>query len=112
MMISLFGSNTKLLLAPLLLLGFATYANAQQGYASPAAAADALAAAAKGDDQNAMLGVLGSGAKDIVSSGDDIEDAAARQRFLGAYDEKQLVVDGGDKKAVVTLGNEDYPFPL
>jgi len=111
-MISIFGLNTKLLLAPLLLLGFATYANAQQGYASPAAAADALAAAAKGGDQNAMLGVLGSGAKDIVSSGDDVEDASARQRFLGAYDEKHIVVDEGGKKAVVIVGKDDYPFPI
>ena len=56
--------------------------------------------------------MLGPGSTEIVSSGDPVADAAARQRVLAAYDAKhQVVMEGADKAALV-IGNEDWPFPI
>jgi hypothetical protein len=102
----------SLLLAAMLSACLAGAASAQQDYATAAAAADALAAAVKSGDQKALLVVLGRDGRDIVSSGDEVADAAARQRFTEAYDAKHSVAPEGDKKAVMILGPGDYPFPI
>jgi len=101
-----------LLAAALSAACLATPASAQQDYASPAAAADALAAAVKGGDQKTLLAVLGRNAGDIVSSGDDIADADGRQRFAAAYDAKHAIAAEGDQKAVVVIGEREFPFPI
>ena len=87
-------------------------ANAQQAFKTPEEAAEALASAARTGDRNAMLAVLGRAGADIVSSGDDAADAATRQKFLAAYDAKHQVTIEGDRKAVVIVGTDDFPFPI
>jgi Protein of unknown function (DUF2950) len=56
--------------------------------------------------------VLGPAAGDLVSSGDEVADAAARKRVLDAYDAKHQVVMEGDDKAVLLVGTEEWPFPI
>ena len=56
-----------------------------------------------------MLGPDGAG---IVSSGDKVEDAAARKRFIDAYDAKRQISLEGAQKAVLVIGEEDWPFPI
>src|SRR5882672_11894093 len=75
-------------------------------------AATSHAAAVKSGNQRDILKVLGSDGKDIVSSGDAVADAEARQRFTEAYDAKQSVKLEGDRKAVIIFGRDDYPFPI
>ena len=55
-------------------------ASAQQSFGSPDEAAAALAAAVKSGAKPDMLKVLGAGGEDIVSSGDDVADADAREQ--------------------------------
>jgi Protein of unknown function (DUF2950) len=90
---------------------FATGALAQ-GYQTPDEAAAALIAAAKAADRPALMRVLGPGGAEIVSSGDEVADAAGRKRVLEAYDAKHQVVMEGADKAVLVIGNEDWPFPI
>jgi hypothetical protein len=86
-------------------------ATAQQSFNSPDEAAAALAAAAKSGAKQDMLKVLGAGGEDIVSSGDDVADAAARNKFTTAYDARHAVkVDG--KKASLIVGPDNFPFPI
>jgi hypothetical protein len=87
-------------------------AHAQETFKTPDEAAAALAAAVKSGGPRAILKVLGSGGRDIVSSGDDVADAETLQRFSAAYDAKHAIKAEGDKKAVVILGNDDFPFPI
>ena len=47
-----------------------------------------------------------------MSSGDAVADATARKRVLEAYDSKHQVVMEGADKAVLVIGNEDWPFPI
>ena len=87
-------------------------ARAQQVFATPDEAASALAAAVKSGTRRDMLRVLGSGGDDIISSGDDVSDKESRERFTTAYDAKHSIKTEGDKKAVMILGNDDFPFPI
>ena len=87
-------------------------AHAQQSFKTPDEAVAALAAAIKAGSQRDILKVLGSGGKEIVSSGDDVADAETRQRFTTAYDAKHSIKLEGDKKAIINLGRDDFPFPI
>ena len=104
--------HSRLLLAALLITGIASAAIAQQDYGTPAVAADALVAAVQSGNDRAALLVLGRAGKDILSSGDEVADAAARQRFLAAVAQKHGTVLEGEKKAVLIVGADDYPFPI
>ena len=59
-----------------------------------------------------FLTVLGRDGADIVSSGDPVADASARNRVVEAYDAKHQVVMEGNDKAVLVIGREDWPFPI
>ena len=56
--------------------------------------------------------MLGPDGEDIISSGDAVADAESRTRFTSAYDAKHSIKTEGDKKAVIILGNDDFPFPI
>jgi hypothetical protein len=58
-----------------------------------------------------VLKVLGKGGEDIIDSGDEVADKAARDEFVTAYDAKHAVkVDG--KRAALLVGADDFPFPI
>ena len=100
------------LTAAALIFAMASVANAQQSFKTPEEAADALVSAVRTGDRKAMLTVLGQGGADIVSSGDDVGDANARQLVLEAYDAKHQVVPEGADKATLIIGRADWPFPI
>src|SRR4029079_17260817 len=81
-------------------------------FASPQEAADALVASVRSGDVQDLVAVLGKDAKEIASSGDDVADAAARKRFLDAYDAKHEIRQADDGGSVLYIGEEDFPFPL
>ncbi|MCC6777128.1 MAG: DUF2950 domain-containing protein [Hyphomicrobiales bacterium] len=89
-----------------------TCAWAQERFKSPDDAVAALINAAKATDRAAVTRVLGPGSAEIVSSGDPVADANARKRVLEAYDNKHQVVMEGQDKAVLVVGNEEWPFPI
>ena len=95
-----------------LLCTVVSVASAQQAFKTPDEAAGALAGAAKTGDRKAIVTVLGPDGKDIVSSGDDVADAATRQKFVAAYDAKHQIVMEGDNKATILIGQEDFPLPI
>jgi hypothetical protein len=87
-------------------------AHAQQSFKSPDDAAAALAAAVKSGATRNMLKVLGPDAAEIVESGDAVADKDLRERFLSAYDAKHALSYDGDKKAILIVGPDDFPFPI
>jgi hypothetical protein len=109
---NLIRSRARLALLTATVLAMASVANAQQSFKTAEEAASALVSAAKAGDRKAMLTVLGPEGADIVSSGDSVADASARNRVIESYDAKhQLVMEGTDK-AVLIIGREDWPFPI
>jgi len=110
-------SRSRLVVSALLAFAFFLFATAsaavaQQDYKSPQDAVDALVAAARSGDDKAALVVLGRSGKDIISSGDPVADTAARERFVRTYDGKHQIALEGDRKAILVLGDDDYPFPI
>jgi Protein of unknown function (DUF2950) len=85
---------------------------AQQAYPTPEDAVAALAAAVKSGTKTAILKVLGNSAEDVVESGDEVADAETLQRFLSAYDARHSIKTEGNKKAVLIVGGDDFPFPI
>jgi Protein of unknown function (DUF2950) len=90
----------------------ASASQAQQAFSSAEDAAAQLAAAVKTGTRSAIMKVLGNDAENIVESGDDVADAATRQRFLSAYDAKHSIKVEGNKQATLILGADDFPFPI
>jgi hypothetical protein len=87
-------------------------ANAQQAFKTPDEAASALVGAAKAGDPKAIVTVLGPDGVDIASSGDPVADAATREKFVAAYNAKHQITMDGDNKAIVVIGQEDFPLPI
>jgi hypothetical protein len=100
------------LIAVVALVLAAPAASAQQSFKSPDDAAAALAAAAKSGVTKDILKVLGPEAAEIVDSGDSVEDADTRQRFVDAYEAKHSISMQANKKAILMLGKDDFPFPI
>jgi DUF2950 family protein len=98
--------------ALLLICALASAANAQRSFKTAEEAAQALADAARTGDRRSVLAVLGRDGVDIVTSGDEVADEAMRQRFLAAYEAKHQVAMEGENKAIMIVGQEDFPFPI
>ena len=81
----------------------------QRTFASPEEAVKAMVEALKSNDVKALEAIFGPGSKDLVSSGDPVADQSVRERFLKLYDEKNRLEQTADK-AVLSVGNEDWPF--
>jgi hypothetical protein len=100
------------LIAAAALVLIAPAASAQQSFKSPDDAAAALAAAAKSGATKDILKVLGPEAAEIVDSGDSVADADTRQRFVDAYEAKHSISMQANKRAILMLGKDDFPFPI
>ena len=104
-------TSTKLGTLLSLALLFAT-ARAQERFPSPEAAARALEAATHGSGAERLAGVLGPGSEEIVSSGDPVDDAAARRRFATAAAERTRIERTSEAIAILYVGRNDWPFPI
>ena len=94
------------------LMMFATCAVAQVRYSNPDEAVTALITAAKAADPRGLARVLGPGSGEILSSGDPVADAATRKRVVEGYEARHQVVMEGADKAVLIIGQEEWPFPI
>ena len=59
-----------------------------------------------------MIEILGPDAKQIVSSGDDAEDADSRANFVEKYKEMHRLVKESDVATVLYIGGENWPTPI
>jgi hypothetical protein len=58
------------------------------------------------------LKVLGQAAKEVLSSGDPIEDADARVSFVVKYQEMHRFVTESNGSVTLIVGAENWPFPI
>ena len=95
---------------------FAPLAAAQQKgqktFSSPSEASDALFNAAKNNDAQAMLDILGPDGKQLVSSGDETEDAHSRANFVKNYEEMHRLVKEPDGTVTLYIGAQNWPTPI
>ncbi len=92
----------------------ATPATPPQAFDTPQQAADALVKASDAEDAQALLKIFGSGGKDIVSSGDPVDDKNIRAKFAErAHEKMEVSFDPADpKRAVLVIGADDWPMPV
>jgi DUF2950 family protein len=83
----------------------------QRHFASVDEAASTLVDALRAGDLKAMTAIFGDKGKGLISSGDEVSDRHARERFVAAYDEKHAL-QGGGGKVVLIVGRDDFPFPI
>ncbi len=84
----------------------------QRSFSSPEEAVKAMVEALKTNDVKALEGIFGPGSKDLISSGDPVADQAAREQFVKRYEEKNRLEQSSDDKAVLSVGNDDWPSPI
>jgi hypothetical protein len=111
--------RTLVLLSALLLLAVgatpgtaASTAKAPRTFASPDEAVKTLAQAVREGDSTRLLAILGPGSREIISSGDPVADKSGRERFITLYDEKVAIEGAESGRAIISLGNEGFPFPI
>jgi DUF2950 family protein len=84
----------------------------QKTFSSPQDASSALVAAMQSNDEKAMLNILGPDGKQIVSSGDEIEDAQNRANFADKYQEMHRLVKEPDGTTTLYIGAKNWPTPI
>ena len=84
----------------------------QKNYGSPEEAVKALVDAVKSDDVKALRAILGPESEKVISSGDDVADKTFREKFVKAYEDKNKIEMVSDSKAILSVGEKDWPLPI
>src|ERR1700683_948655 len=84
----------------------------QKTFSSPEEASNALITAVQSNDEKAMLDLLGPHGKQIISSGDEAEDANSRANFVQKYREMHRLVKEPDGTITLYIGAKNWPTPI
>jgi len=84
----------------------------QKRFSTPEEAVDGLIGASKSERPDEVRRILGRGSDDVLSSGDDVADRRARDKFLNAYEEKNALVTEPDGSVTLQVGKDDWPMPI
>jgi len=89
-----------------------TTANNQLVFSSPAAALEALLLAFKGNDERALLDIFGREHERLIVVTDKIARGEALAHLYEAAQQKKTLLDEGEEKRILILGNKAWPFPI
>lgn len=84
----------------------------QKTFSTAQEAGNALVTAAQNNDEKAMLEILGPEGREIVSSGDNVEDAESHANFAKKYQQMHRFVKEPDGSTVIYIGAENWPAPI
>jgi len=84
----------------------------QKMFSSAEAAGHALVMALESNDEKALNEILGPDGRQIVSSGDDVEDAHSRANFVQKYQQMHRLVKEPDGTTMLIIGAENWPTPI
>lgn len=84
----------------------------QKTFSSAEEASKALVMATQNNDEKMILDILGPDGKQIVSSGDDTQDAQGRATFVMKYNEMHRLVKEPDGTTTLYIGAENWPTPI
>jgi len=84
----------------------------QKTFSSAEDASSDLVAAVQNNDEKAMVEILGPEGKQVISSGDETEDANARASFVQKYQEMHRLVVEPDGTTVLYIGAKNWPTPI
>lgn len=84
---------------------------APETFKTPDGAASAVVAAVEKGDRAALFRIFGEASKDLLESGDEVQDRQNRKAFLNMYREKHRLETKG-AAAIWIVGADDWPFPV
>ena len=84
----------------------------QDTFPSAGKASTALVSALKADDEPALMKILGPDAREIISSGDPVEDKGNRAEFVQKYEQMHRLITEPDGKTTLYIGAENWPTPI
>jgi len=107
-----FATFTALLLGLLFVpLSFAQQQD-QRTFHSAEEASLAFFSAARQENERALLDILGSAGKEVISSGDPTEDMDHRVGFVVKYKQMHRLAKESDGTMILYVGAENWPFPI
>jgi len=83
-----------------------------KAFASPEDAGNGLLDAAKSGDQNAVLAIFGPDSKEIIFSGDAVQDKNTVNAFVAAYGVMHRWREMPDGAQILVVGADNFPFPI
>jgi Protein of unknown function (DUF2950) len=83
-----------------------------QVFSSPDDAGNAILAAAKSRDENAVVALFGPDSKEVIYSGDPVQDKNAADNFVAGYGVMHRWRKMPDGAEMLLIGADNYPFPI
>jgi hypothetical protein len=84
----------------------------QQTFATPSKAVKALIVAAQSHDQDALLVIFGDDGKDLIASGDTVQDNTALDNFVKSYKTKHVIVTQDADTRLLRVGSKNWELPI
>ena len=81
-------------------------------FASPDDAGNALLAAVKSRDENALLAIFGPDSKDVIYSGDSVQDKNTADLFVEGYGKMHRWRKMPDDAQMLLIGPDNFAFPI
>ena len=81
-------------------------------FATPEEAVDALAAATKAGELDALIAIFGPEGRELAASSDPATARMNRQVFLVASRERKQLIEDSPTRRTLVIGNEEWPFPV
>jgi Protein of unknown function (DUF2950) len=84
----------------------------QKTFSSAEEASQALVKAAQDNDEKMLIEIVGKSTKEIISSGDDKQDAQHRAHFVKRYEEMHRLFKEPDGTTTLYVGVDNWPTPM
>jgi len=107
-----FSFPTRLLVLALIIV-FPVFGQSNEKlFATPDLAGSALVAAAQSRDQTALTTIFGPDSREIISSGDPVQDKAVVEEFVRRYEVMHRWRQIGDGVQSLLVGADNFAFPI
>ncbi len=84
----------------------------QQTFATPNQAVKAVIVAAQSHDQDALMSIFGDDGKDLIASGDTVQDNTAFDNFVKLYKAKHVIVKADADTRLLRVGSKNWELPI
>jgi Protein of unknown function (DUF2950) len=84
----------------------------QKTFASAEEASQAFVKACQDNDEKLLIEIIGKSAKEIISSGDEKQDAEHRAHFVKRYEEMHRLFKEPDGTTTLYIGVDNWPVPI